>query len=220
MSYKTIYHGSNKIVEKPKYHYEGSNEHNDYGLGFYCTSNLDMAKEWSCITTTQGFANKYKIDERNLKILDLCDKNKYGVLEWISILAHNREFDPAFEETYEEEISFLRDIYQKININDYDIIIGFRADDAYFRFPRMFIEGVLTYERLEEIYLNGNLGKQYVLMSEKAFSRITFVGYIQSEPKYHERYLLRKNNANRYYTEIEIQERKSNGTRIRDLIKK
>ena len=167
MSYKTIYHGSNKIIEKPIYHYGESNPHNDYGLGFYCTSNLDMAKEWSCITTTSGFANKYRIDDRGLKILNLCDKTKYTVLDWISILVHNRQFPQTFLEEYSEEIEFLEKRYQKIGIDNYDIIIGYRADDAYFRFPRMFIEGVLTYEKLEEIYLMGNLGKQYVLTHKR-----------------------------------------------------
>ena len=218
MSYKIIYHGSNKIIEKPVYHYKDSNPHNDYGYGFYCTRNLDMAKEWSCITTTSGFANKYKIDERSLKILNLCDKSKYTVLDWVSILVHNRYFSQAFLEEYSEEIEYLEKKYQKIDIADYDVIIGYRADDAYFRFPRMFIEGILTYEKLEEIYLEGNLGKQYVLMSEKAFSKIRYVGYVESEPLYKERYELRKNNANRNYTELELSQRKAKGKRIRDFI--
>lgn len=41
---KTIYHGSNKIIEKPLFGF--GKTYNDYGLGFYCTEVLDMAKEW------------------------------------------------------------------------------------------------------------------------------------------------------------------------------
>ena len=71
MSYKTIYHGSETLVEKPIYHYKGSNEHNDYGLGFYCTQNLDMAKEWANRTTRNGFANKYSFEETVVRIYSL-----------------------------------------------------------------------------------------------------------------------------------------------------
>ena len=46
MSKLVIYHGSKDIIEKPYYH--GGKAENDYGFGFYCTENLDLAKEWSC----------------------------------------------------------------------------------------------------------------------------------------------------------------------------
>ena len=41
-----IYHGSKEIVEKPVFGVE--NLRNDYGLGFYCTKNIELAKEWAC----------------------------------------------------------------------------------------------------------------------------------------------------------------------------
>lgn len=41
---RTLYHGSPNIIEKPIYGY--GKPYNDYGLGFYCTGSLDMAKEW------------------------------------------------------------------------------------------------------------------------------------------------------------------------------
>ena len=41
---KTIYHGSDHIIEKPQYGY--GKPYNDYGVGFYCTENPNMAKEW------------------------------------------------------------------------------------------------------------------------------------------------------------------------------
>ena len=44
MSKLVIYHGSKDIIEKPYYH--GGKAENDYGFGFYCTENLDLAKEF------------------------------------------------------------------------------------------------------------------------------------------------------------------------------
>ena len=217
MSNKIIYHGSDLIVETPIYHFEQSNKNNDYGLGFYCTKNLDMAKEWANKKSRNGFANKYSIDERGLKILDLTDKDKYSVLNWISILLHNREIPDDVRIEFSDSLAFLEKYY--IDVEQYDIVIGFRADDAYFRFPLMFVRNVLTYEKLEEIYLLGNLGKQYVLISKKAFERIKFIDAIPSEAIYHERYRYRKDAADNSYRELEIAERTRKGRRIFDLIR-
>lgn len=38
-----IYHGSGEIIEKPQFGY--GNPKNDYGLGFYCTEDIELAKE-------------------------------------------------------------------------------------------------------------------------------------------------------------------------------
>ena len=40
---RKIYHGSEHIIEKPLFGY--GKPYNDYGLGFYCTDQLEMAKE-------------------------------------------------------------------------------------------------------------------------------------------------------------------------------
>ena len=49
---KTIYHGSDHIIEKPQYGY--GKPYNDYGVGFYCTENPNMAKEWGVSIDTMG----------------------------------------------------------------------------------------------------------------------------------------------------------------------
>ena len=212
-----IYHGSGSIVEKPLYHYEGSNKHNDYGLGFYCTKNLDMAKEWANKTTRNGYVNKYSFDNHDLKILDLTDKDKYNVLNWIAILVHNREIGENDRIEFEDTLKFLEKYY--IDISQYDVVIGYRADDAYFRFPLMFVRNVLTYDKLEEIYLLGNLGKQYVLISEKSFKRIKYLYSLSVESMFYERYRRRKDAADNSYRELEHLERASKGRRIRDLMR-
>ena len=43
---KTVYHGSDHIIERPKYGY--GKIYNDYGVGFYCTENQNMAKRNGC----------------------------------------------------------------------------------------------------------------------------------------------------------------------------
>lgn len=51
---KTIYHGSDHIIEKPKFGY--GKPYNDYGIGFYCTQNPNMAKEWGVGIDHNGYA--------------------------------------------------------------------------------------------------------------------------------------------------------------------
>ena len=44
-----IYHGSENIIEVPEY--GKGKPYNDYGLGFYCTEYVELAKEWACDAT-------------------------------------------------------------------------------------------------------------------------------------------------------------------------
>ena len=68
---RTLYHGSPNIIEKPIYGY--GKTYNDYGLGFYCTDSLDMAKEWGAGKDRDGYANCYRLDCDDLRILHLND---------------------------------------------------------------------------------------------------------------------------------------------------
>ena len=79
--------------------------------------------------------------------------------------------DPLSDQIeFRDVLDYLEKYY--IDVEEYDVVIGYRADDAYFRFPLMFVRNLLTFEKLEEIYMLGNLGKQYVLISQKAFERL------------------------------------------------
>ena len=42
-----LYHGSNHIIDKPLY--GAGKKYNDYGIGFYCTENIELAKRMVCI---------------------------------------------------------------------------------------------------------------------------------------------------------------------------
>ena len=86
-----IYHGSENIIESPLFGF--GNPHNDYGLGFYCTENLELAKEWACQKNKDGFANCYELNTEKLTILELSGSN-FSILHWISVLMQNRIFSP------------------------------------------------------------------------------------------------------------------------------
>lgn len=46
-----LYHGSEYLIENPQFG-KGS-LHNDYGRGFYCTENIELAKECSLWKTNE-----------------------------------------------------------------------------------------------------------------------------------------------------------------------
>ena len=166
-----LYHGSENIIEKPRYGY--GKVYNDYGLGFYCTEYIELAKEWACGNQTDGYANKYELDLNGLKILNLNDKD-YSIIHWISILLENRKFDIKTPIAKSAKEYLLNNFY--INVEDYDVIIGYRADDSYFSFAKDFLNGAMSVRVLKRVMKLGNLGNQVVLISEKAFNQIKYLG--------------------------------------------
>lgn len=173
MSKLVIYHGSKDIIEKPYYH-DGRSK-NDYGFGFYCTESLELAKEWSCSNNeNNGFANKYSINLSGLKILDLTDK-RYSILNWIAILLKFGTFDLSNDISIQAKEYLLKNFY--IDVNNYDIVIGFRADDSYFSFARDFVNNTIPVRKLSQAMELGQLGKQVVIVSERAFSKLHFEGF-------------------------------------------
>ena len=175
-----IYHGSKTVVKEPQC--KGSNPNNDYGPAFYMTLDLESAKSWACKNDIIGLVNKYRIDNntfQKLKILDLTDRTKYNALNWIAILMHFRELPPYFKQDNQQALAWLSRYY--IDVEQYDVVIGYRADDSYFKFPLGFIDGKLAYDDLETVYLKGNLGVQYAFISERAIKLLRFIKVINCE---------------------------------------
>lgn len=212
---RIIYHGSEFIIEKPEY--LKGNIHNDYGLGFYCTSNKSLAKEWAARRSGYGFINSYSIRDDNLKILDLTKPPYNDVLYWISLLMQNREISNDLKNNFPRELKYLKDKYL-LDISKFDIVIGYRADDSYFRFPESFIRSEITLESLNDIFFAGELGKQYVLISQKAFNSVRFISYEEVTQVSKENYYKRKDKADKVFTELLNKDRYSRGTRLRDLV--
>lgn len=207
-----LYHGSEKIVQKPLYNYGKSD--NDYGRGFYCTKDVELAKEWACQKDKDGFVNSYSLDASGLNILYLNSK-KYSVLHWLSILVHNREVDDLENR---EAVEFLKKNYS-IDTSKFDLIVGYRADDSYFTFARDFINDAITIQSLTKAMRLGKLGLQVMVKSEEAFNRLQFLGYESvSKSLYYSKYKERDGNARSSYKELRKQS-KSSGLIITEIIK-
>lgn len=169
---RTLYHGSERIIEKP--YLGGGKKYNDYGYGFYCTDQLHMAKEWAVGYQRDGYANTYEIDIDGLNILDLNNK-KYNILHWLTLLLKNRTFNITAPLAKEAKDYLIKNY--SISLDNVDMIIGYRADDSYFDFAQDFISGTISYRQLSMAMRLGKLGQQFVLISEKAFSCIKYVGF-------------------------------------------
>ncbi|WP_242943895.1 DUF3990 domain-containing protein [Intestinimonas butyriciproducens] len=169
---RQLFHGSPSIIEKPQFGY--GKVYNDYGLGFYCTDSLEMAKEWGVAQNRNGYANRYELDCEGLKILDLNGPS-FNILHWLAVLLENREFDVPSGLALEAKEYILNTF--RVDYQSQDAIIGYRADDSYFSFAQDFINGTISYRQLNNAMHLGKLGQQFVLKSKQAFDRIQFLGY-------------------------------------------
>lgn len=168
----SLYHGSEKIIREP--FLGGSKDYNDYGNGFYCTENIDLAREWSVDENRDGFLNLYELNETGLSVLYL-NRGEYSVLNWLAILLENRKFQITSRLAREAKKYILSKF--SVPYRSADLIVGYRADDSYFSFAGDFLNGSISLSQLEEAMFLGRLGEQIVLKSEESFRHISFLDY-------------------------------------------
>ena len=210
-----IYHGSTTIIEKPIY--GGGKLYNDYGRGFYCTEHVELAKEWACASDSNGYANHYILEMGGLSVLNL-NSTDYSILNWLTILLENRKFSIANGMPQRAKDYLLENF--KIDYKDYDIIIGYRANDSYFSYAGDFINGTLSLHDLSEAMRLGKLGEQVVLKSKKAFEALTFVEAINaSRDEYFAKYKSLDEDARNKYKLIATQPLAENEVYVIDIIR-
>lgn len=211
---KIIYHGSDHIIEKPEFGF--GKRYNDYGMGFYCTENPNMAKEWGADIDHNGYANQYKIECEDLTILNLNTK-KYTMLHWLAILLENREFDTSTPLAMEAKEYLCTNFH--LEYESADIIIGYRADDSYFSFASDFINGTISYRQLCNAMRLGKLGQQFVIKSKEAFGRIEFLGYETADfREWYKKKAFRDQTARRQYFDVERNRRQKGDLYITNIL--
>lgn len=209
----TIYHGSEKVIEVPTFG-EGK-KNNDFGLGFYCTESENLAKEWAVSSLRDGFSNRYTLNTEFLNILNL-NSPEYSILNWIAVLVEHRLFSlktPIARRAKQYLIEHFG-----VNVNAFDVITGYRADDSYFDYAESFLNNAISVEQLARAMKLGKLGEQVVIKSKFAFSRLQFEGFNVAEKE--EYYVLRKardDEANKLY--YDLLEEGYEGLYIRDIIR-
>lgn len=210
----TVYHGSSEIIKKPQFGI--GKDYNDYGIGFYCTEHVELAKEWACTEDADGFVNKYEIEISALRILNLSSE-EYTIWHWLAILMQHRKVrlsTPVMKRGCEWLVEyFLPDI------KGYDIIVGYRADDSYFSFARAFVNNEISLNQLSYAMRLGKLGEQLVLKSKKAFDEIRFVSYEACDNTlYYARRKARDDEAREAFR-AELEKEDLSGLYMRDIIR-
>lgn len=187
-----IYHGS--TIEIPQPLLSKGKPNNDYGRGFYCTEDIEMAREWACKgREPPGFANAYDLSLDGLSVLDLSSA-EYTILNWIAVLLANRTFDLDTDIAIEVRDYIVGNFMPPIA--EADVVIGYRADDSYFNYADSFVHNALSLRRLDEALHLGRLGMQVALRTERAFDGLVYLGAEEvAWDVYHPRYVSRDADA-------------------------
>lgn len=184
----TLFHGTPDKIVVPTYGL-GEKRH-DYGIGFYLTDNIDLAKEWAVCRPNEknGWVHQYELGTEGLKILDFQEKD---VLAWLAELMKHR--DAADSKRYRMlAVKFIEKY--GVDASDYDVIKGWRANASYFYIAKEFVRDNIDLEILPELLSLGGLGIQYCIKSERAYSKLQEVeekllpvDYKEYSQKYNER---------------------------------
>lgn len=209
----TLYHGSEQLIEEPTFGKGKLN--NDFGLGFYCTESEDLAKEWAVSSLRNGFANRYTLDTEYLNVLNLNSPD-FTILNWIAVLVEHRLFSIKTPVARRAKRYLVENF--SVNVNAFDVVTGYRADDSYFDYAESFLNNGITVEQLARAMRLGKLGEQIVLKSRFAFSKLHYEGFEVADRETY--FCLRKarnDEANRVY--MEMLEEESDGLYIQDIMR-
>lgn len=212
---KNLFHGSVSVLEHPVF--GQGKAYNDYGLGFYCTEHIELAKEWACASNQDGYANHYQLVMDGLSVLNLNSDN-YTILNWLAILLENRKFVVAEGLPQRAKDYLLKNFM--VDYKNYDVIVGYRADDSYFAYASDFVNNTLSLNDLGEAMRLGKLGEQIVLKSQKAFDALFFIEAIEANrEEYYTKYKSRDEAARDKYSQIANQPMAENETYVIDIIR-
>lgn len=183
-----LYHGTPDKVVAPRF--GCGDEKHDYGKGFYLTGDIELAKEWAVCRPEKrnGWVHEYELDTRELNILDF---QQYGVLAWLAELMKHR--DAADSKRYRVLAGRFIEKYG-MSTDGYDVIKGWRANASYFYIAKEFVRDNIDMDILEELLSLGDLGIQYCIKSELAYSKLTevqdspvYVDYDEFRERYNQR---------------------------------
>ena len=161
-----IYHGSDNIIDNPSH--EGGRKFSDFGIGFYATTNIEMAKSWATRRNDKpAYVNKYmfNVDGLNSLTFDLD-------IHWILFIAYNRGLilndgiNDILNKRYE-------------NIDEYDVIIGPTADDRMFDTLNLFFNNNITIDHCLNALNSMDLDIQYNIRIKTGIDAVAFSSSIE-----------------------------------------
>lgn len=188
-----LYHGSNKVVDKPKYN--GSRDKTDFGKGFYLTANENQARRWS-IKGEINIVNSYDLNLEGLKVYEF----KLN-LEWLLFIIYNRKIGDFDFNILKERFSFLE---------LHDVLVGPTADDRMYNTLEEFFDGDISLEKTLDILNCMDLSKQYLIKSSLGIKNLQYVDSYTLKGKLLENIMLEdKNFMSNIRNKVKLYQRKS-----------
>ena len=207
-----LFHGSQIEVPKPVFGL-GRNDC-DYGSGFYLCEDFEMASMWASQYKEGGYVNHYRIDLSSLRVLWLNHDTQEDILAWVALLCANR-IDSETRESAMPEVDYLTQNHLP-NLENVDVIVGYRADDSYYQYTRAFLTNQLPIELLKEAMEAGKLGLQYALHSQRSFRSLEFLS--STKVPYGSQYRRLEEQASLEYEKL-FRKRTPFQTYLRDIIR-
>jgi hypothetical protein len=211
-----LFHGNPDQNFEP--HFGGGKDYHDYGRGLYCTTDAESAKEWACQRTDISVSYLYTYELDLTGITPVIDLSNLEPAYWLSALAYYRYEHNETKARRGRRLEFIQ--LFPVDCERYEVIEGWRADDRYFAYLKLFLRGDISYEAVVQAMKLGGLGKQVVIKGKKAYEAkkeisktiITGDEYLH----YQKQYLEREQQAN---AALE-QTRDIDGALISDILRK
>lgn len=161
-----LYHGTSEKFVTPTYGL--GNDRHDYGRGFYLTDDLNLAKEWAVCRPDEknGWVHRFELDCSGLKILNFGEMD---VLSWLAELMKHRSADDSRRYKVLSKKFIAK---YGVDSSSFDVIRGWRANASYFYIAKEFVRDNIDIDILGELLGLGNLGIQYCIKSDKAYSQL------------------------------------------------
>ena len=151
---KTIYQGSQQIVELPEI--RSARYSKDFAFGFYCTARKEQAVRWATRFPITGYVNEYLYTENpDLKV---------------------RHFETMTED-WLDFIVFCRNGGN----HDFDIVEGPMANDTIFNYVQDFIDGNISREAFWALARFKRPTHQICFHTTEALKTLAFRGYEKYE---------------------------------------
>ncbi|MDR1862253.1 MAG: DUF3990 domain-containing protein [Candidatus Ancillula sp.] len=161
-----LYHGSYLEVRVPDL--SKCKKYKDFGQGFYLTTLVDQAKEWSKKVSRRNLnaiptLNVFEFDDSRMPELNtLTFDDPTG--EWGLFIINNRD------------ANFTNDDDKLSNQNNkYDLVHGLVANDDISAIFETFMLGVLPIEELKNALKYKKLNDQYSFHTKRALNLLTFI---------------------------------------------
>ena len=194
----TIFHGSTNKELAPVYGM--GKPYHDYGNGFYATEAKALACEWAVSLSTgeNGYCHAFSLDMTELNCLSIDDAE--DILSWMAILMKHR---PGTDSRRWDLIQqrFIEKYY--IDVDAYDVVVGYRADDSYLAIAKQFARGEVGVGILGRLLKLGSFGVQFCIKSRSAYASLRYLELSEVDyEQYHTQFMRRDEESRRSMREL------------------